>query len=55
MGFQWQSNLAIFQRSLQALCFAEGGLLGQAQQRRITAWTHHVWVGNWAQFCNSIL
>lgn len=26
MGFQWQSNLAIFQSSLQALCFAEGGL-----------------------------
>ncbi|CAB1419733.1 unnamed protein product [Pleuronectes platessa] len=44
MGFQWQSNLAISQSALQALCFAEGGLLGLAQQRCITAWTHHVWV-----------
>lgn len=55
MGFQWQSNLAIFQSSLQALCFAEGrvggwrrrGLLGQAQQRCITACMDppRVWVG----------
>lgn len=55
MGFQWQSNLAIFQSSLQALCFSEGGLLGLAQQRCITTRTHHMWVDNWAQFCNSIL
>lgn len=54
-AFQGQSQLAISQSSLEALCLQQRGLLGQAQQRCSNAWTYRMWVANRAQICFKFL
>lgn len=52
---QGQSQRAISQSWLGALCLQQDGLLGQTQRRCSNAWTHHRWVGNRAQICFKVL
>lgn len=54
-AFRGQSQRAMSQSWLGALCLQQDGLLGQTQQRCSNAWTPHRWVGNRAQICFEFL